>query len=197
MERRSSDILLELGDVVLKKTPSLDLSVVQQLLFYRYVYSRYLTLKGREYPYKTSLPDICNELGKELRKIWIFMNVTPITLWGVTSKLKTLLSEFNAHGRTRISKRGETWTKNQSKLSLKLENGFDIRGSDTNVIKNVQKETGVKETSAEDLLYKDNCVPDAKGLCPRRRWNGEPDKEWLRESKKKSERDEYERNLKI
>ena len=33
-------------------------------------------------------------------------------------------------------------------------------------------------------------------MCPRRRWNGEPDKEWLRKSKKKSERDEYERNLK-
>ena len=57
---------------------------------------------------------------------------------------------------------------------MKLENGFDIRGSDTNVIKNVQKETGVKETSAEDVLYKDNCVPDEKGVCPRRRWNGSP-----------------------
>ena len=77
MERRSSDILLELGDVVLKKTPPLDLSVVQQLPSYRYVYSRYLTLRGREHPYKTSIPDISNELGKELREIWIFMNVTP------------------------------------------------------------------------------------------------------------------------
>ena len=96
MERRSSDVLLKLGDVVLKKTPRLDLSVPQQLPSYRYVYSRYLTLKDAN-PHNTSVNDVYDELGKELREIWKFMNVSPITQAGIRKKLKTLLTAFQTH----------------------------------------------------------------------------------------------------
>ena len=131
-----------------------------------------------------------------MREIWIFMNVTPITLWGVTKKLKQVLNAFDSHRFTHISKRGKKWIENHSKFCLELENGFDIRGSNAEVIKKLQKETNVKETSDDLDLYSDNCIPDVTGVCLRRRWCGEVDKDWLRKSRKKNERDEYETKLK-
>ena len=85
----------------------------------------------------------------------------------------------------------------QDKLCLDLENGLDVKASKKEVQKKVEEETGVKETSSEDVFYRDNCVPDDEGVCRRKRWSAEDDKEWLNKSKKRKEREEYEMNLKI
>ena len=103
---------------------------MQQLPSNHYILSRYLTLQeGRTRGFNKKKEEIYKELDEELQGIWIFMNVSPMTIPGVKKKLKTVLGAFDTHRFTHVSKRGLKWSEYQKKLCLELENGFDIRGT--------------------------------------------------------------------
>ena len=195
METRKNDLLLDLEGLVLKKTQQLDVSVVQQLPSNEYVLSRYFTLmseKAPRLPEKQSV--VLNELAKELRNLWIFMNVSPITVKHVKKKLKSFVESFETHRKT--SKNRKSFLKIHEKCILELKNGFDIRATTKEVIDSVTRLYDVKETESEENLYRDNCVPDPlTGVCSRKRWCGEVDSGWWAKAKKRRKRVEYEEEL--
>ena len=190
MNTRKSDILIELGDLVFRKEPRLDLTVLQQLPTYNYVYNRYLTLSSEKplrLPRKNAI--VVNELAEELRDIWIYMNIPPITLVGITKKLEKLWKQFDTHCNTAKSKRSTHWKNTNDLIKSSLQHGFDIKATKQEVIDQCVSTYGVEPGNEEILMYKDNCIPDPNtNLCPRKRWNGSTDQKWLVNANKRQAR---------
>ena len=187
METRKDDILFNLEGTIFRKEDRLNLNVLQQLPTQQYVFNRYLTMlsqKPLRLPNKNEI--VIAELAEELRYIWIFINDPPMSQIGVVKKLTKVLSWFTKHRFTNVSKRKEKWQREHLSLLKALQNGFDIKADNTEVIEQCIAEYDVTPGEEEEEIYKDNCVPDEKtGICTRKRWNGSTDKQWLQLANKR------------
>ena len=57
-----------------------------------------------------------------------------------------------------------------------LENGVDIISLSSQRIEDLEDLYGVEYGEPEEVLYRDNCVANKAGICPRIRWCGGVDK---------------------
>ena len=77
----------------------------------------------------------------------------------IKEKMSRFLTDVDKIRRTAEAKRGKTWNEKVDDLISILENGVDIKCSDTERIEYMQEIFGVAEGDDELLLYKDNCKP--------------------------------------
>ena len=76
-----------------------------------------------------------------------------------------------------------------------LQNGFDIRCTDSDRIRTSQKHFKVNMAQPEEDLWKDNCVPTGDAPCVRNMWCGGDDKDWCKAALKRQERSIRKRNV--
>ena len=130
---RSGDILVRIGEgtdqeIILKRTEPLDMSKAQLLPDIRHVLSRYFTI-AQEIPTRQQYrdKDIRQLLASELWYDWIFLNLAPVTVKNIAGKLDKLVSSVISLSDYPAQKRGATWYQKLLKLSIDLDNGWDIR----------------------------------------------------------------------
>ena len=145
MDRRlRKDAVIEhLADTEMKfkSEEHLDLSKLQQLPSYYYVLARYHTLKlqlPKTKPNKHSL--VVGQLANELRYIWIYMNVPPVTWKTVRKYLNRLLDKYLDLKKPSIAQRKDTWLKSFNEIYKQLDNGFDILATEESVVMAVKKD---------------------------------------------------------
>ena len=184
MNTRQGDVLIPLDGAVFCREGPLDLTRLQQLPTHQYVYNRYLTLcqeKPLRLPGKSKI--VIQELAKELRSIWIYMNIPPMTRVGVVAKLEKIMKAFEQHKKVHPPKRNKKWQSSHKSLLDTLENGFDIKAVKTDVIQQCIDTYDVVPGDEEERMYVDNCVPNTEtGKCERKVWNGSTDTVWLKKA---------------
>ena len=89
----------------------------------------------------------------------------------------------------------EAYLEKVANMKKTLDNGVDIMAKTDEQIANLVTLYGVEFGEDERILYKDNCLPDEEtGICPRLRWCGGTDTQWLskaRERQRKMEKQEH------
>ena len=181
---RSGSLLSELKSVKLYKCDILDLSKAQQLPTYRYLIERYLTLlKEKPSNLRQKKNVVISELVRELRSIWIFMNISPHPRKVVHEKVTKYLEEFDKLRDYPKVKRSNLFNERFEKIASVLENGFDIKASNQTVIDKHVNLYGVLYGDEEKLLYNDNCVASEGNACSRIRFCDDVYTSWWRATK--------------
>ena len=115
---------------------------------------RYLIKNGQT----MKLAQAINAVEHELSGIWIVhLNIYPHTRQTIVSKLKSLYSDFRNLLDYSDKKKNENYEKRVKDMCEMLQQGFDIKTSNVNRIKTLEKENSVKMTADEYKLHEDNC----------------------------------------
>ena len=184
MDLRKNDIIFQFGEeggahVIFMKTQPLDFQKAQPLPNLRHALARYFTLKSG------GVQDPAWEVAKELWYDWIFINLPRINEINIKRKIEKEFKRVDKLKRTHTSKRGAIWKTQMDQLVIDLENGLDLRSAHQDTIDLLTEEFEIEVGEEEELLYRDNCVPDANGRCPRMRACAGDDLVWLREAQER------------
>ena len=195
METRSKDLICTIGSIKLFNRESMNLSVLQQLPTYRYLYERYFTMQKegpRGNSSKGKSQNIISELSMEFTYIWTHFNIPFKSRRGIEQAFAKLINKIEILKRYSVKKRGSTFVAQVEVISKDLDIGVDIFSEDR--IKILNTDLGIEYEEEEKCLYKDNCKRNEEGVCPRLRWCGGEDTKWINkaiERKKRLERKEY------
>ena len=205
-----SKTLSEVLDLKFYKREQLSLNVLRQLPSYRYVLERYFTESNNYDAWPYNLPNrnsmIALTIADELMYVWINMGVIPASRTTVNKAVQTLVFKDYLKNLKDVtaSKRGPKWNERYRIMKGQLEDGFDIKRKDKTKSDEMASYLGTDTApEEEEELYKDNCVRNEDGRCPRIRWVGGVDTAWQRAANErlrkmeKSERFARQRELRI
>ena len=187
MDLRKNDTILKFGEendvpIVLMKKQPLDFQIAQPLPDLRHVISRFYTVKSE------GCQDPGWEVAKELWYDWIYINLPPLSVQNIKKRIEKEVKRIHKLRWTHISKRGATWLKEMRHLIIDLDNGLDLRSYHQETIDLLTEEFEIEVGEEEELLYKDNCVPEENGKCLRKRACAGDDMVWVREAQKRREK---------
>ena len=132
------------SNIEFKSRDSLDLTKLQQLPSYHYVYEKYFTTNSQLPKTKPNKHNIViNQLTNKLRYIQIFMNIPPQTFQGVKGKISKIINKYKELKKSFVDKRGPKWRDTFQNIYDQLDHGFDILVINLNVRNSIQTKYGV------------------------------------------------------